>query len=177
MCVHTRWLHRRPLPLAGGYVTELPFVIPSCYFKRWFPLQKVRQWAYVRIQKRFVFRLEMGTDRTDFYIQKINCFNECELQLCIILSKRILDGVSGGTWDTGTTSCLQKLPTAWTGQLRIPKLSQEQVRNIQTRWAHPDHDHEKKGCKFSTNAEQNSVFFSLFTSFREVLKMPQTQSS
>lgn len=106
ICVHTWWLHPRPLLLAGGYITELPFVTLSCYFKRWFPLQKDRQWAYVGGTKKVFFRLEMGTDGNDFYIQKINCYNECELQFCIILSKRILDRVSGGTW--GTTSCLQK---------------------------------------------------------------------
>lgn len=38
-----------------------------------------------------------GQMETDFYIQKINHYNKCEIQLCIILSKRILDGVSGGT--------------------------------------------------------------------------------
>ena len=47
---------------------------------------------------------------------------------------------------------------AWPGE--NARINQVQVRDIMSQQVHPDHNHEKEECEFSTNTEQNRMFFS-----------------
>lgn len=141
--VHTRSLQPRPLLLAAGYVTELPFVI-------------LRQWAYVGVQKRF-FRLEMGTDGNWFLYPE----NKSLQQMWDTVVHYLVQEDPGWSfWRYVRHRNNQLLAEGIYKRFLLPRLvnsepkfSQKQVRAIQTQWGHPDHNHENKGCQFSTNVE------------------------
>ncbi|CAM9676471.1 unnamed protein product [Bubo scandiacus] len=74
--------------------------------------------------------------------------------MCTTLGKRRVESTLTENRHAQTSE--GKLP----GQLKIPEFNQVKVRDIVTQQVHPDHDHENKGCGFSTNTDQNTMFFS-----------------
>lgn len=119
-------------------------------------LSSLGQWAYVGVQKRF-FRLEMGTDGNWFLYPE----NKSLQQMWVTVVHYLVQEDPGWSfWRYVRHRNNQLLAEGIYKRFLLPKLvnwepkfSQKQVRAIQTQWGHPDHNHENKGCQFSTNVE------------------------
>lgn len=151
--VHTRSLQPRPLLLAAGYVTELPFVI-------------LRQWAYVGVQKRF-FRLEMGTDGNWFLYPENKSLQQMWVTVVHLSCPR-------GSWmeflevreaQEQPAACrrdLQEIPTAQTGQLRTkiqPETSKGYPDTVRPPWSQPWE--QRMPIFYKCRIEQRVFFISL----------------
>lgn len=142
MCTHDRCSQDHCFLLQG---TSLNYRLSS--------LGNGHMWGY----KKGFSDWKWGQMETDFYIQKINHYNKCELQLCIYL---VQEDPGWSFWRYVRQRDNQLLAEGIYKRFLLPRLvnsepkfSQKQVRAIQTQWGHPDHNHENKGCQFSTNVE------------------------